>query len=107
MMMTRKIKISELRKFDIVDYLDSDEAIAEYLSEMMDENDTGMFVAALGDVARARGMSEVAAEAGLGRESLYKALREGSEPKFDTIRRVCEALGLRLAIVPDDKDEAA
>ncbi len=105
--MTRKIKISELRKFDIVDYLDSDEAIAEYLSEMMDENDTGMFVAALGDVARARGMSEVAAEAGLGRESLYKALREGSEPKFDTIRRVCEALGLRLAIVPDDKDEAA
>lgn len=100
--MTKKIKISELRKFDIVDYLDSDEAIAEYLSEMMDENDPGLFVAALGDVARARGMSEVAATAGLGRESLYKALREGSEPKFDTIRRVCEALGLRLAIVVDD-----
>ena len=100
--MTDKIKISSLRKFDIVDYLDSDEAIAEYLTEMMAEGDPGMFVAALGDVARARGLTDVAVAAGLGRESLYKALREGSEPKFDTIRRVCEALGLRLAVVTDD-----
>ncbi len=100
--MSTKVKTQNLRRFDIADYLGSDEAIAEYLSEMMDENDPGLFVAALGDVARARGMSEVAATAGLGRESLYKALREGSEPKFDTIRRVCKALGLRLAIVVDD-----
>lgn len=100
--MAGKIKISDLKKFDIADYLDSEEAIAEYLTEMMAEGDPGMFMAALGDVARARGMTDVAAAAGLGRESLYKALRDGAEPKFDTIRRVCEALGLRLAVVVDD-----
>jgi probable addiction module antidote protein len=100
--MAGRIKISDLKKFDIVDDLDSDEAISEYLSEMMAEDDPGMFIAALGDVARARGMTDIAAAAGLGRESLYKALREGAEPKFDTVRRVCEALGLRLAVVVDD-----
>ena len=105
--MTEKIKISSLRKFDIVDYLDSDEAIAEYLTEMIGEDSPDVFMAALGDVARARGMTDIAAAAGLGRESLYKALRSGSEPKFDTIRRVCAALGLRLAVVPDNEHEAA
>jgi len=99
--MTNKIKISDLKKFDIVDYLDSEEAMAEYLTEMLAEG-PDMFMAALGDVARARGMADIAAAAGLGRESLYKSLREGAEPKFDTIRRVCEALGLRLAIVTND-----
>lgn len=105
--MVEKIRISSLKKFDIADYPDSDEAIAEYLTEALAENDGEAFAHALGKVARARGMSEVAATAGLGRGSLYKALREGSEPKFDTIRRVCEALGLRLAIVPDEEHEAA
>jgi probable addiction module antidote protein len=105
--MSGKIKIADLRKFDIADYLDSDEAIAEYLTEVLAENDGEAFAHALGKVARARGMTEVAATAGLGRESLYKALREGSEPRFETIRRVCEALGLRLAIIVDDTHEAA
>ena len=100
--MTPRSKATSLRKFDIVDYLDNDEAIAEYLTEMMAEDDPDMFMAALGDVARARGMADIAATAGLGRESLYKALRAGSGAKFDTIRRVCEALGLRLAIVASD-----
>ena len=100
--MSGKIKVSSLHKFDIADYLDSGEAIAEYLTEVLAENDAEAFAHALGKVARARGMSEIAAAAGLGRESLYKALREGSEPKFDTIRRVCEALGLRLAVVVVD-----
>lgn len=100
--MSGKIKISELRKFDIADYLDSDEAIAEYLTEVLAENDGEAFAHALGKVARARGMTDIAAAAGLGRESLYKSLRDGAEPKFDTIRRVCEALGLRVTIVVDD-----
>ena len=100
--MSGKIKISELRKFDIADYLDSDEAIAEYLTEVLAESDGDAFAHALGKVARARGMADIASAAGVGRESLYKSLREGAEPKFDTIRRVCEALGLRVAIVVDD-----
>ncbi len=100
--MSGKIKISELRKFDISDDLDSDEAIAEYLTEVLAEHDGEAFAHALGKVARARGMTDIAAAAGLGRESLYKSLRDGAEPKFETIRRVCEALGLRLAVVTSD-----
>ena len=100
--MSGKIKISELRNFDISDDLDSDEAIAEYLTEVLAENDGEAFAHALGKVARARGMTDIAAAAGLGRESLYKSLRGGAEPKFETIRRVCEALGLRLAVFTSD-----
>lgn len=100
--MTNKIRISDLRKFDIVDYLDTDEAITEHLTDILDEKDWPAFAKTLNDVARARGMNEIATTAGLERESLDTALREGSEPKFDTIRRVCEALGLKLAIVVDD-----
>jgi probable addiction module antidote protein len=100
--MSGKIKISELRKFDISDDLDSDEAIAEYLTEVLAEHDGEAFAHALGKVARARGMTDIAAAARLGRESLYKSLRNGAEPKFETTRRVCEALGLRLAVVTSD-----
>jgi len=64
------------------------------------ENDAGLLAAALGDIARARGMSQIAEAAGLTREALYKALRPGAQPRFDTIARVCAALGMRLTVEP-------
>lgn len=67
---------------------------------MILENDAGLLAAALGDIARARGMSQIAEAAGLTREALYKALRPGAQPRFDTIARVCAALGMRLTVEP-------
>ena len=89
----------ELAAFDASDYLDSEEVIAEYLAVALRDPDPDAFLVAVSDVAKARGMTEVAANAGLGRESLYKALRPGSHPRFDTIRRLLIALGVRLEVV--------
>ena len=83
-------------QFDPAKYLDDDEAVAEYLTAMLEENDPGLLAAALGDVARARGMTEVAKASGLTREALYKALRPGADPRFDTVSRVLTALGVKL-----------
>lgn len=95
--MTRKrIKADELPEFDAAAYLDGEEAIAAYLTDIIEANDAGLLAAALGTIARARGMGEIAKSAGITREALYKALRPGSEPRFDTINRVCGALGVRL-----------
>lgn len=98
--MAKKAKAVVLKKFDVVDYLDSDEAISEYLLAAMDDEDPDFFLVALGDVARARGMNQIAEASGLNRESLYKALRAGAAPRFDTIQRITSALGLKLAFVP-------
>jgi len=98
--MTKKIRISELRTFDMAEYLDSEEAIADYLSIVLEENDPSAVADALGTVARARGMAAVAQSAGITREALYKALRPGAQPRFETIQRVCTALGVRLQAVP-------
>jgi probable addiction module antidote protein len=98
--MTKKIKISELPEFDMSEYLEDDQAVAEYLTIVIGENDPALLAAALGDIARARGMSEIAKSAGLGREALYKALRPGAQPRFDTVQRVCAALGVRLKAEP-------
>lgn len=98
--MSKKIKISELSEFDMAEHLDDDKAIAEYLTVVIEESDPALLAAALGDIARARGMSDIAKAAGLGREALYKALRPGSQPRFDTVQRVCAALGVRLTAVP-------
>jgi probable addiction module antidote protein len=98
--MTKKIKISRLRTFDMAEYLDSDEAIAEYLSVVLEENDPSALAAALGTIARARGMAAVAEASGITREALYKALRPGSQPRFETVQRVCMALGVRLTAAP-------
>ena len=84
-----------LTRFDVTKYLGDEEAIAEYLSAVLEENDPALYLAALGDIAKARGMSQVAAKAGLGRESLYKALAPGANPRFDTVMRVTKALGLQ------------
>jgi probable addiction module antidote protein len=86
--------------FDATKYLTDDEAIAEYMNAVLETDDSDLLLRALGDVARARGMSLVAKESGLGRESLYKALAPGAKPRFDTIVRVARALGVRLAAQP-------
>ena len=100
MTMVKKISVADLPEFDMAEHLDSDQAIAEYLTIVMEENDSSELTHALGVIARARGMSEVARAAGLTREALYKALRPNSQPRFDTIARVCTALGVKLVAQP-------
>jgi probable addiction module antidote protein len=95
-----RIKISDLPEFDAAEYLDSDETIAAYLTDILAAHDASLLASALGDIARARGMSEIAASAGIAREALYKALREGAQPRFETIDRVLAALGVKLVAVP-------
>ncbi len=89
-----------LSKLDIAEHLESAEDIAGYLEALLEEGDEKAFVAGLGHVARARGMTEVARDAGLGRASLYKALREGGNPEFSTVLKVAKALGVKLIAVP-------
>ena len=98
--MTKRSNISGLPEFDAAEYLNSEEDIAAYLTTVIEENDPALLAVALGDIARARGMSQVAKDAGIAREALYKALRPGSEPRFETISRVCAALGVRLVAQP-------
>ena len=98
--MTKRINVDELPVFDATSYLDSEQAIAAYLTDILQANDAGLLSAALGDIARARGMSDIAKAAGITREALYKALRPGSAPRFDTVNRVCAALGVRLVARP-------
>ena len=98
--MTKKIKISELKACDMAEHLDSEQAIAEYITIVLEENDPGALADALGTVARARGMTVVAESAGIAREALYKALRPDASPRFDTIARVCKALGVKLVAQP-------
>ncbi|MEJ7138321.1 addiction module antidote protein [Amphibiibacter pelophylacis] len=83
--------------FDIVAELDSEAAIQEYLAQVFADGDTDEILRALGHVARARGMTQLAVDSGLGRENLYNALKPGAKPRFDTILRVCHALGVQLA----------
>ena len=99
-MKRKKAKATELPAFDASEYLDSDEAVAEYLTAVLAENDAALLAAALGDIARARGMSDIAKSTGLAREALYKALRPGAQPRFETVSRVCAALGVRLVAEP-------
>lgn len=94
------VKVKDLPEFDAAEYLDSPQAMAEYLTAVIEDGDAALLAAALGDIARARGMTEVARDAGLTREALYKALRPDAQPRFDTIARVCTALGLRLVAQP-------
>ncbi|MFD1895097.1 putative addiction module antidote protein [Ottowia beijingensis] len=94
------VKVADLPEFDMAQHLDSDEAIADYLTLVIEENDSAALAQALGTIARARGMSEIARASGLGREALYKALRADSQPRFDTISRVCQALGVKLVAQP-------
>ena len=83
--------------FDAASYLDSEEAIAAYLNEILQENDPDLFLMAIGNIAKARGMAQVAAASGLGRESLYKAFAPGAKPRYDTVFRVIQALGIQFS----------
>lgn len=88
------------RPFDPAEFLNSDEAVAEYISAALETEDAAFIADALGVVARAKGMSQIARDAGLGRESLYKALRSDGNPEFSTVLRVLHALGVRLEARP-------
>lgn len=98
--MSKKVKASELPDLDFSEHLDSETAISEYLTAIVEDGDPALLAAALGDIAKARGMAQIAAAAGLGREALYRALRPGAQPRFDTIARACAALGLKLVVQP-------
>ena len=100
-----KAKVSKMIKietapFDAADYLDDNETIAAYLSAALTDPDPDVFLVAVKDVARARGMSQLAKDTQLGRESLYKALSAGAKPRYDTMIKVINALGLQLQVVP-------
>jgi probable addiction module antidote protein len=87
-----------IAEFDASDYLDNEEVIAEYLAAALEDPNPDVFLHAVADVARARGISRVAKEAGLGRESLYKALAPGAKIRYDTVRKLMDSLGVRLTV---------
>ena len=84
--------------FDMAEHLDSEEMIAGFLADAMEDANPDVFIAALGYVAKARGMSDIAKETGLGRESLYKALKSGSKLRYETVQKVMSSLGMRLTV---------
>lgn len=88
----------QLKNFDVVDFLDGDEALVEYLNVALETNDPKYFTKALGNVARAKGMSSVSEDTGLGRQSLYRALSGEGNPRIDTLFKVLESLDIRLAV---------
>ena len=105
--MTKTINADDLPEFDPARYLDNEESVAVYLTGILGANDAALLASALGDIARARGMTELAKAAGIAREALYRALRPDSAPRFDTISRVCTALGVRLVAQPVPASKAA
>ena len=94
----KKIKIKDLSKFDVVDYLRTEKDVAAYLSAVLEDGDPALFVAAIGDIAKAKGMSEIAKKSGVTRESLYRALKIEARPRFETVAKVVHALGMRLTV---------
>ena len=87
-------------KWDAADYLDSEEMITEYINLALEDGDPALISAALGDVARARGMSQLSRETGVSRDGLYKALSPTGNPSFSTVQRVISALGLKVVVQP-------
>lgn len=88
--------MTKFAPFDAADYLTDEETIAEYLSAALEDPDPDLFLVAVRDVARARGMTQLARATGLGRESLYKALTPGAKPRYDTVLKIMRALGVKL-----------
>ena len=88
--------MTKFTPFDAADYLDDEDTIAAYLSEALEDPDPDVFLMAIRTVARARGMTQLAKDSGLGRESLYKALAPGAKPRYDTMMKVVRALGVKL-----------
>lgn len=87
-------------KFDATEYLDSEEVIAEYLNAALEDENPDVFLTAIGDIAKARGMAQLAKDTGLGRESLYKAIAPGAKPRYDTVLKLVRALGVDLHVTP-------
>jgi len=98
--MTKPKAHLKLVAFDAARYLDNDEAVAEYMTAVLETNEPDLLLLALSDVARAKGMARVAKDAGLGRESLYKALAPGAKPRFETVMKVARALGIKFTAQP-------
>ena len=90
--------MSKVTEFDPSAYLDDDEVIAEYLTAALEDENPDVFLAAVGNVAKARGMSAIAEGTGLGRESLYKAMTPGAKPRYDTVLKVLHSLGVKLTV---------
>ncbi len=88
----------KLKKFDAVDFLDNDEALIEYLNAALEENAPAFFAKAIGDVARAKGMTSVSESTGLGRQALYRSLSSDGNPRIDTLFKVLDTLNVRLAV---------
>ena len=98
--------MTKFATFDAADYLDDEETTAEYLTAALEDPNPDVFLAAVRDVARARGMAQLAKDAGLERESLYKALAPGAKPHYDTMLKLLHALGVRLSAIPIVHSEA-
>ena len=92
--------MTKLAPFDAADYLDDDQTIGAYLTAALEDSKPEVFLTALRDVARARGMTQLAKDAGLGRESLYKALTAGAKPRYDTLLKLLQALGVKVTVTP-------
>ena len=90
----------DISKFDIADYLDSNEMIAEYINVVLEEGNDSEVIVAIGNIAKAIGMTKIAEETGMSRPSLYKALSEGAKPQFSTIMKVLKAVGGQIKINP-------
>ena len=100
--MSKIIPVNDLPIFDIAQYIKTDADVAEYLRQVLEEGDSGELAAALGHIAKARGMTEIAKASGIKREALYKALRPNSQPRLDTVLRVCKALGVKITATVAD-----
>lgn len=87
-------------KFELADYLDSKEMIAEYLNSVLEEGDSADVINAIGHIAKAIGMTKIAEETGMSRTSLYKALSDGAKPQFGTIMKVLKAIGGQIQVNP-------
>jgi probable addiction module antidote protein len=90
---------NKVNTFDVAKYLDSKEVIAEYLSQILEDGDMDELLSAIGDIARVKGMTQIAKDTGLGRESLYKTFHVGAKLKFDTIIKVLNSFGIRLQAI--------
>jgi len=87
-------------KFDISDYLDSEEMFAEYLNTVLEDGDSSDLIVAIGHIAKSIGMTKIAEKTGMSRPSLYKALSDGAKPQFDTIMKVLKAIGGQINVKP-------
>jgi probable addiction module antidote protein len=88
----------KLEEFDASAYLDNEEVIAEFLTAALEDGDPEVFLSAIGQVAKARGMSAIAESTGLGRESLYKAFAPGAKPRYETVQKVLQSLGVKINV---------